>query len=106
MRLAARHRRRARARGEVSLELVPPPSAHGNPELEAASAREKALVVELVARLAPPKREVVCAYVLEGRPMREVAASLGIPLQTAYARLYSARRELARGWEAQSSNAD
>jgi RNA polymerase sigma-70 factor, ECF subfamily len=78
------------------------PVQGGGPELiktaedELSVEEDRREVVSRVMRLRPKLRVVVVAHELEGRPMPEVAASLGIPLKTAYARLRLARVALAR----------
>lgn len=57
---------------------------------------DRRAVVCRVMKLSPKLRAVVVAHELEGRPMPEVAAALGITLKTAYARLGLARAALAR----------
>jgi RNA polymerase sigma-70 factor, ECF subfamily len=46
-------------------------------------------------KLSDAQRDVFVLYELEELPMREIAAMLGVPLHTAYGRLYAAREELA-----------
>jgi RNA polymerase sigma-70 factor (ECF subfamily) len=45
----------------------------------------------------PDRREVFTLFEIEKLTMKEIAAAIGCPLQTAYARLYAARRDLAQG---------
>ncbi len=51
----------------------------------------------LLDRLEGPCRETFVLFELEQLPMKEVAQLTGVPLQTAYARLYAARRRLQEG---------
>ncbi|MFN7701493.1 MAG: RNA polymerase sigma factor, partial [Deltaproteobacteria bacterium] len=60
-------------------------------EQELARRRARALLDLALDALDPPRREVFVLYELEGLGMREVAELLGLPLQTAYSRLHSAR---------------
>lgn len=55
---------------------------------------QQRVLVRLLTALDDDKRAVVVLYEIEERPMREVAAILDIPLQTAYSRLQAAHREL------------
>lgn len=63
---------------------------------EASVARGQALARALVIleSLGDEKRAVFVLYEVEQLTMAEVAEVLGCPLQTAYARLYAARREV------------
>lgn len=54
-----------------------------------------ALVRRALAMLTPPRRAILTMSVLDERPMPDVAAQLGIPLNTAYSRQRLARRDLA-----------
>lgn len=51
-------------------------------------------LLEAIDRLDADKREALVRHELEERPMREVAAALGVPLKTAFSRVYAARRQL------------
>ena len=48
----------------------------------------------LLAEMDDDRRRVFVLYELEQLPMREIAEILECPVQTAYGRLHSARREL------------
>jgi RNA polymerase sigma-70 factor (ECF subfamily) len=50
------------------------------------------------------KRAVFVLFELEQAPMQAVADAVGVPLQTAYARLYAARR-LIEAWLAEHQEA-
>lgn len=64
-------------------------------QFEALARKRAALVLEsALESLSVSKREVYVLHDLEERAMPEVAQMLGCPVQTAYARLYAARREL------------
>jgi RNA polymerase sigma-70 factor, ECF subfamily len=52
------------------------------------------LLLRVIEHMDIDRRAVVILYELDQVPMKEVAASLGIPLQTAYSRLRVAREEL------------
>lgn len=51
-------------------------------------------VRDAVAQLKPTQRQVVNGYVLQERPMEQVARRARVPAQTAYARLYAAQSVL------------
>jgi len=91
-RRASAYRRSAHNVREVSVDELP----------ELGSAPDPALRIDLerldraLATLDEEKRSVLILYETEAMPMREVAKAVGCLLPTAYARLYAARRELAR----------
>jgi RNA polymerase sigma-70 factor (ECF subfamily) len=58
--------------------------------LEGSEARR--MLARALDTLDDPRREVFVAFDLEGMPMAQIAEMQGCPLQTAYARLHSARR--------------
>lgn len=93
-RAASDYRRLARHREEPTDDV---------PEREASAARgddileqkeESALIHAALARIDLDRRAVLVAHEIDGTPMRDVAAALGIPLNTAYSRLRIAREEL------------
>lgn len=57
-------------------------------------------VCELLALLPASQREVITARVFEGKRFREVAASIGCPLNTALARMHEGLKKLRQLWEA------
>ncbi|MBX3190467.1 MAG: sigma-70 family RNA polymerase sigma factor [Labilithrix sp.] len=93
-RAASDYRRLARHREEPSEDV---------PDLEASVAasdevlekkQESALVHAALARIHLDRRAVLVAHEIDGTPMKDIAQSLGIPLNTAYSRLRIAREEL------------
>jgi RNA polymerase sigma-70 factor (ECF subfamily) len=99
IRVAANHRKRAHVVRERvghggGLDADPPSSAP-EPDQAVERGRLMARVERAIAALDPAKREVFSLFELEELSMKEVAEAIGCPLQTAYARLYAARRELA-----------
>lgn len=100
-RQAASHLRHVSKRGEV---LYP------NQELDwestgvsvedMLSAEERlALLQHLLSRLDPARRAIVVAYELDGLRMDDVAAALGIPVNTAWNRLRLGRADLRTAWK-------
>ena len=94
LRTASQYRRRA-----PQLREVPDVDAHEQavlPEQEDSLERRRARdrLDMALQRLDDDKRAVFVLYELEELPMKEVAAALGCPLQTAYSRLHGARREV------------
>lgn len=96
-RAASDYRRLARHREEPT-EDVPEReagafgAARGDDLLE--QKEESALIHAALARIDLDRRAVLVAHEIDGTSMKEVAASLGIPLNTAYSRLRVAREEL------------
>jgi RNA polymerase sigma-70 factor (ECF subfamily) len=57
--------------------------------------RSGALLLDALERIPLRRRAVLVMHEIDGVPVKEVAATLGIPLFTVYSRLRKARRELA-----------
>jgi RNA polymerase sigma-70 factor (ECF subfamily) len=57
-------------------------------------------VRELLGRLPEPQQAVIVARVYEGKTFREVAQTLGCPLNTALARMHEGLKKLRQLWEA------
>ena len=95
--IAANHQRRAR-RKQAPLEplVAEPPHPDPGPHEKAADAEAAAFVETFVAGLDAKKRDLFILAVLEEMTMPEVAASLSIPLNTAYTRLRSVRAQFER----------
>ena len=91
-RCASAYRRRSHRRHELTVREVPE-SAPAEPEPPASLDLERLDVA--LESLDEDKRAVFTLFEIEELPMREVARILQCPLQTAYSRLYAARRELA-----------
>jgi RNA polymerase sigma-70 factor (ECF subfamily) len=95
-RVAAQHRRRRHVKRELAIEA---------PEVAADSARDPARLLEDRKRLArldhaleqlpDEQRAVFVLYEIEQLAMREVAEALACSINTAFSRLYSARRKVA-----------
>jgi RNA polymerase sigma-70 factor (ECF subfamily) len=106
LRVAADHRRRVhhtreRALDEAPERIVPP---HQDAEIE----RQQALawLDRVLDELDDQKRAVYVLHEIEQLPMPDVAAAAGCPVQTAYGRLYAARKHVeaaARRERARSS---
>lgn len=88
--LASEHRRHARTRHEVLVDAVPE-VGHEQGQLEVEREEERLAVRRAVNALKPTQRAVVMGYVLDERPMNDVAKQQRVPAQTAYARLYAAQ---------------
>ncbi len=102
-RLASDYRRLARHRREVLADAgreggatdEPPSLAPGADEL-LAGRDQQAVVEAALAGVDVDRRAVLLLHDLEECPMPEVAAVLGIPLNTAYSRLRVGREELVK----------
>jgi RNA polymerase sigma-70 factor (ECF subfamily) len=96
LRRALAHRRKA---ARLREEAVPEPpdriSDEPAPDDEMARAQKLALALEVLARIDEERRAVFVLYEVEQLPMSEVAEIVGCPMQTAYSRLYAARKEIA-----------
>ncbi len=91
-RCAAGYRRRSHRRHETTVDTVPESSHSRDPGV----GMEVDRVGVVLATLDEDKRTVFLLHDVEEMPMREVAEAVGCQLSTAYARLYAARRELAK----------
>jgi RNA polymerase sigma-70 factor, ECF subfamily len=94
-RVSADRRRSATARLEHLVERSPTLACDDSPETELLVAEENESVTARVKDLPAPQRRIVTDFMLRELPMAEVAQRARIPLQTAYARLYSGQRQLA-----------
>lgn len=90
-RRATAYHRSAYQRRELLVEEVP--------EQEAPSVLSARMELDrldrLLSKLDEDKRAVFILFEIEDMSMQEVAQAVGCPVQTAYARLYAARRHLA-----------
>jgi RNA polymerase sigma-70 factor (ECF subfamily) len=102
LRTASQYRRRAPQLREVSEDDAREQSVLPDQEdaLERRRARDR--LDAALQQLDDDKRAVFVLYELEELPMKEVAAVLGCPLQTAYSRLHGARREVEEAFRALS----
>ncbi|MCB9594098.1 MAG: sigma-70 family RNA polymerase sigma factor [Sandaracinaceae bacterium] len=89
-------RRRAARRREDSMPEVPEAVDGRTPHDELVRTRALAAAIEILEDLDDDKRAVFVLYEVEQLPMREIADALDVPLQTAFSRLYAARREVER----------
>ncbi|MEQ8453336.1 MAG: sigma-70 family RNA polymerase sigma factor [Sandaracinaceae bacterium] len=90
-------RRKAARRREDSVAEPPEPEGdRPTPHDDLEKARALAAAFEILEGLDDDKRAIFVLYEVEQQPMSEIAETLGCPLQTAYARLYAARREVSR----------
>jgi RNA polymerase sigma-70 factor, ECF subfamily len=91
-RVASSHRRRHWR--EVSFAAVDAQDVAPIPDRALEANEARALVLAALHQIPVPRRVVLIMHELDEVPMRDVAATLAIPLFTAYSRLRKARREL------------
>lgn len=93
LRVAADWRKKPSVRRETGLEEAPPRASSGETALRLIALRQARTRLDaLLDQLDDDKREVFVLFELEQLPMTEVARAVDAPVQTAYARLYAARR--------------
>jgi RNA polymerase sigma-70 factor (ECF subfamily) len=92
----ALRRKAARRREESMAEPPEPRGERSTPHDDLEKARALAAALEMLDGLDDDKRAVFVLYEVEQLPMSEVADAVGCPLQTAYSRLYAARRDIKR----------
>jgi RNA polymerase sigma-70 factor (ECF subfamily) len=96
-RIASQERRRAHRRHEVQGEPMNAIDPGALPDAQLATERDHQLVLDALDAIALDRRAVFVLYELDGVPMDEIALSLGIPVNTGYSRLRTARAEFAAG---------
>ena len=94
LRVAANHRRRAHVRRERPAEESPEPTMDAPQERDLDYRRACERLDALVAKLDDDKRAVFLLHDIEQISMAQVAELVACPLQTAYSRLYAARKLL------------
>lgn len=90
VRKAVRERQRERA-----LADLPRDDGH-TPEEETRGTQARRVVLEVLARMEPDRREVFALVEIEQMPVRDVAAMLGLKENTVWSRLRLARREFEK----------
>ncbi len=96
LRVAADHRRRAYVRREQAV-AEPPDRAITPPQDGAMASRDaRRQLLFALAQLDEAKRRVFVLYEIEELSMKEIAAILKCPVQTAYSRLHAARTTVRR----------
>jgi RNA polymerase sigma-70 factor (ECF subfamily) len=98
VRVASTHRRRLMRRRE-QLTSAPPEGASFGSALSADVAVQRERLERVLYQLPEEQAHVFVLYELEELTMSEVAAALGCPLQTAYSRLYSARKAVLAAFD-------
>ena len=95
VRVAANQRRSRRPAAALDAALEVTLAMNFDPVASVDRQRLLAQVGRVLAAMDPDRREVFVLFELEDFSMKEVAEAVGCPLQTAYARLYAARRDLS-----------
>jgi RNA polymerase sigma-70 factor (ECF subfamily) len=93
-RRAVDYRRRASVRPELYSDDPPDQGVAASQEQGLALTQARAQLTVVLDGLDEEKRTVFVLFDIEGVPMDEVAEIVGCPLQTAYSRLYAARRKV------------
>lgn len=94
-----RSARRARKREPGMIPLLESWQCCDSPEVELYQRECARELLALLDKLAPERREVVCLYLIDDLPMKEVAEKLGIPEDTAKNRWRLAAMDMALAWE-------
>ncbi|MCC6334995.1 MAG: sigma-70 family RNA polymerase sigma factor [Myxococcales bacterium] len=95
LKVAADYRKRAHVRRESLVDESPERANSGETAVrEVAQRQARTLLDRMLDQLDEDKRTVFVLFELEQASMHEVAAAAGVPLQTAYARLYAARKQM------------
>lgn len=107
VRVASEYRRRAHRRREMPAGDDLPEQGETRPlDEEVDGRRALAKLDRVLDTLGDEKRAVLVLFELEGLPMTEVAEAVGCPLQTAYARLYAARKIVRAAFEESQTRAE
>ena len=91
-RIVAKHRRKNRR--EVAFNILEIPDGRPGADDLLVAKGPRALLLSALERIGLPRRAVLVMHDIDGVPVDEVAAALGIPRFTVYSRLRKARREL------------
>ncbi len=95
IRKASDHRKLAHKKREHVTDAVPEETSGGDgPEASVEGRRALAKLDRALAELDEDKRAAFVLYEIEGLGVAEVAAAVGVPLQTAYSRLAAARKHV------------
>lgn len=97
IRVASDWRKRAHVRHETDMAEAPERTHSGETAVRAVQQRQaRAKLEALLEQLDDDKRTVFVLFELEQVSMQDIADTVGVPLQTAYARLYAARKQMER----------
>jgi len=93
-RVAAAHRRKARLREIPTSEVEPEPDSSRDPARLLEQQKRLVRLDQALSSLPDEQRAVFVLYELEELTMREIAQSLSCSINTAFSRLYAARRKV------------
>jgi RNA polymerase sigma-70 factor (ECF subfamily) len=91
-RIATAHQRKRRR--ETAFTLFEVPDTRPGPDELVAAKKARALLLTAIERIPLRRRAVLVLHELDGVPVQEIAATLGVPRFTIYSRLRTARHEL------------
>jgi RNA polymerase sigma-70 factor (ECF subfamily) len=94
-RIASQHRRRAHRRHETPGETDEMTHPGPAPDEQLVADERRRLVLAALQRIPIDRRAVLVLYEIDRTPMADIAATLGIPVNTGYSRLRIARTEFA-----------
>ena len=94
--VSGRHRRRRVREALFSLWGRPEEPQAPGPDQAYQQREASRRVAEVLARMAPKKREVFALFELEGLSGEEIAARVGCPVDTVWTRLFHARKEFEK----------
>lgn len=94
LRVASDYRRRPHRVRERAMEDAPEPAVPADQDAAVDRRRALAWLDGVLDGLDDAKWEVFVLFEIEEVPMAEVAVAVGCPIQTAYARLYAARKHV------------
>lgn len=92
LRVSSDYRRRAHVQREDITDQVPDSEVDAQQPDTVAMRQARSILDRILETLDEDKRATFVMFELEQMPMTDVAAAMDCPLQTAYARLYAARR--------------
>lgn len=106
VRFAADYRKLARHRAKLGDEMTDLAAPASLPDEAAGDAEARGLALRALDGLSDELRSVFILYELDEVPMKEIAASLAIPVNTAYSRLRLARAAFAEACKKIQENGD
>jgi RNA polymerase sigma-70 factor (ECF subfamily) len=98
VRVASGYRRKVRSRREAPSEELPEHQVQKTPFDDVAAVRLEGALMRALNELDEDKRAAFVLYEIEELTLREVAAALECPLQTAYSRLGAARSHVRKAF--------
>ena len=98
-RVASDHRQRAHVRRELADDTIEVRDSTPGADEALDRERTRALVIDALRDVQDERRPVLVLHDLDGLAMPEIAASLGLPLNTAYSRLRLARADFKKAIE-------